>query len=190
MQDIKTKIYCWLFSSIFKVSIICFVDKVAHWIGRADPISCIGSSCCIYWKTFYTTSKHPVSFRRGEFLFFRSGNMLQYVIYSDRLENILCLCLPKVNFLEEASPHLSLKCPYLWKFLWCLIQCYHFNYSVFHVSMRLGVRLVVGHTVVFHTITLMSGYHVVFFDMEFRNKYYNEIHICFEFMCMDKVEII
>ena len=99
------------------------------------------------------------------------------IIYSDRLENILCLCLPKVNVVEEASPHLSLKCPYLWQFLWCLIQCYHINYSVFHVNMRLGFRLVVGHIVVFHTITLMSGYHAVFFGMEFRNKYHNEIQI-------------
>ncbi|KAF3975530.1 hypothetical protein CMV_001216 [Castanea mollissima] len=37
--------------------------KFAYWIGKADPIGCIGPSCFIC--TFYTTSKHPVSFRRG-----------------------------------------------------------------------------------------------------------------------------
>lgn len=103
--------------------IIFLVGKVAYWIGRADSFSCIGSSCCIYPKRFYTTSKHPVSFRRGELLSFRSGNMLPYVRYSDTVESLLCICLPKVNVLEKASPsrhntwvwrfHVS------WQFLWC-----------------------------------------------------------------------
>ena len=30
--------------------------------------------------------------------------MLQYVRYSDTVESLLCICLPKVNVLEKASP--------------------------------------------------------------------------------------